>query len=238
MITIITPVLNGSRFIEKNIQSIMGLTISFEHIIIDGGSKDDTLKIVSKYPHLKLLDQKEKNGMYGAIDLGFNIAKGNYICWINCDDFVFPEGFEKLYHYAVDNNLDFASSDAIIENYLANSKQRVRSTRYVKFFLSKGFFPFIQPSVIYKKSLYQKVNGLNYIDFKVCGDIDLFYRMSKIKEARFGYIPVVSSSFLIHGNSLGDLQREKGQMEILNSYIPKKNLFLRLMLKGLRILNI
>jgi glycosyltransferase involved in cell wall biosynthesis len=238
MISIITPVLNGSRFIAKNILSIMELTIPFEHIIVDGGSKDDTLQIICKYPHIKLLEQKEENGMYGGIDLGFNNAKGIYICWINCDDYVFPEGFEKLYHFALNNHLDFASSDAMIENLLVNRKQRVRSTKYVKFFLSKGFFPFIQPSVIYKKSLYQKVNGLNYNDFKVCGDIDLFYRMSKIDEARFGYIPIVSSAFIIHGNSLGDLQSEKGQIEIKNSGIPKKKFVLRIILKALRILNI
>ena len=46
MISIVTPVLNGAKFIEKNIQSIQKLTIPFEHIIVDGGSTDDTLNIV------------------------------------------------------------------------------------------------------------------------------------------------------------------------------------------------
>ena len=95
MLSIITPVFNGAKFIENNIQSIKKLQIPFEHIIVDGGSFDGTLDILSKYPHLKILHQKEKTGMYGAIHEGFCVAKFNYLTWINCDDQIIADNYSE-----------------------------------------------------------------------------------------------------------------------------------------------
>jgi len=71
MLSIVTPVLNGIKFIQNNIESIQKLSINYEHIIVDGGSTDGTVELVSKYPHIKLLHQNDKTGMYGAIHQGF-----------------------------------------------------------------------------------------------------------------------------------------------------------------------
>ena len=67
ILSIITPVLNGERFIRKNIESVQNLTIPHEHIIVEGGSTDSTVEILKEYPHLKVINQRERNGMYGAI---------------------------------------------------------------------------------------------------------------------------------------------------------------------------
>ena len=70
MLSIITPVLNGEKFIEKNIISIQELSIPFEHIIVDAGSTDGTIDILKKFKHISVVNQKRLTGMYGAIDLG------------------------------------------------------------------------------------------------------------------------------------------------------------------------
>jgi glycosyltransferase involved in cell wall biosynthesis len=57
LLSIITPVLNGVNYIEKNILSILQLKIKYEHIIIDGGSIDGTIDIIKKYEHVKLFTQ-------------------------------------------------------------------------------------------------------------------------------------------------------------------------------------
>ena len=101
MISIITPVLNGRKFIEKNIRAIASLDIPFEHIVVDGGSDDGTLEILKKYEHLIIVNQKEKTGMYGAIHEGFNIAKGKYLSYVNCDDLVEKKGFEEVFYKVI-----------------------------------------------------------------------------------------------------------------------------------------
>jgi glycosyltransferase involved in cell wall biosynthesis len=226
MISIITPVLNGEQYIRTNIESIEKLSVDFEHIIVDGGSNDNTLNIIQQYPLIKLLHQKEKTGMYGAIDMGFREAKGDYFCWVNSDDKILPKAFEKLYNYAKLYEYDFVCSDGIIKDVNNDYEVKIKGTRFVKYFLRKGVFPFLQPSTIFTKKLYTDVNGLDYNRYKICGDMDLFYRMALLPESRFGYLPIKTAEFIKHGNSLGDNNKNEGiQERKKNLNLPKSKLF-------------
>ncbi len=236
-ISIITPVLNGENFIRYNIESILQLKVPHEHIIIDGGSTDHTLKILDEYPHLVILHQHEHTGMYGAIDMGFRVAKGDYIGWINCDDMMVSDGFKRMYEYAVFRNLDFVCSDGIYNYVHKGCKRKIKGTRFVKYLLRSGTFPFSQPSTIFKRVLYLKVGGLNY-SYKIIGDMDLFWRFANLRESRFGYIKTISSIFLKHGESLGDKNTKLSKEERFASKIPPLNKFNLCFHRLVRILNI
>jgi glycosyltransferase involved in cell wall biosynthesis len=235
LISIITPVLNGEKFIKKNIESIQALTLPYEHIIVDGGSSDNTLYIIQKYPHLKLIHQSDKTGMYGAIDLGFKNANGSYICWINCDDYIIPESYTDFVLWVEKRDLDFASSNGFLYYLKENKKVLVRSTMFVKYFIRMGFFPFSQPSVLYKKDLYKKVGGLDFNHHKISGDIDLFYRMANYNGVKFGYKNISTSVFLKYGESLGDKNSELGKNEIKQKgLIPPMSTSHKILLRVLR----
>lgn len=208
MLSIITPVYNGEEFIQKNIESIQKLTIPFEHIIIDGNSQDGTLDITSKYPHLKVHQQDGRAGMYQAIHQGFEKAKGDYITWVNCDDTIVLEGFEKMYSAIKSKDLDLIYSDSVLFHIHDNIKQKVKGIPFGKYFMSKGFLPFVQPSSIYKKSLYEKAGGLDYKNYRIIGDRDLFTRMALVDGSKIDYLKTTSTIFLKHGNSLGDNNQE------------------------------
>ena len=98
-ITIVTAVYNGEKYIEECIKSIMNQTYqNFEHIIMDGGSTDNTLEIAKKYEKLynvKIYSRKD-NGMYDAIANGFELATGDILCWLNSDDMLMPWAFEVM----------------------------------------------------------------------------------------------------------------------------------------------
>lgn len=238
MLSIITPVYNGAEFLRENIESILKLDTEHEHIVVDGGSTDGTLDIVAEYPHLIVLHQTEMTGMYGAIDMGFRVAKGEYICWVNCDDRVVPEGYKKMYDYAVAKRLDFVCSDGIFDYVHENRKGLVKGTHFAKYLLKRGLFPFSQPSVIYNHALYLKVGGLDYLNFRICGDGDLFWRFACVEESHFGYIKTVSSIFLKHGNSLGDKNTAKGREEQARSNRPHPNISDMLTQKVVKLLNL
>ena len=210
MVSIITPVLNGGKFIRKNIEAIKKLNIPFEHIIVDGGSDDETLAIVNEYTHIKLVNQEGKEGMYQAIHQGFTLAQGDYICWINCDDQLVPFGFEKMYHKISSNKeLNFVYGDSILFWIKENRKMLRKGILFAKFLLNSGRLPFTQPSSIYSKELYNKIGGLNYKTFRLLGDKDLFMRMSLDSSFNISYVPYVTSIFTKHVDSLMALNKAR-----------------------------
>jgi glycosyltransferase involved in cell wall biosynthesis len=98
-ISIITPSLNQSRFIEETILSVKNQPYKdFEHIVIDGGSTDGTIEILKKYPHLKWISEKD-NGQSDAINKGFRVAAGDVLAWLNSDDYYDQNIFKDVAAY-------------------------------------------------------------------------------------------------------------------------------------------
>lgn len=208
MLSIVTPVLNGGAFIQGNIESILKLGLPHEHIIVDGGSTDSTLEVLSKYKHLKIIHQKEKTGMYGAIDMAFNQSMGDFICYVNADDKVIPEGFEQMYLKIKNSDIDLIYSDAYFEFPDLKKTRKIKGKLFGKYFLKKGILPFVQPSSIFTRNVYNKVGGLRYMEFKICGDLDLFQRIALLEESKISYLPIISSIFYKYDGSLGNSNAE------------------------------
>lgn len=90
--TIVTPVKNGGDFLEKTLKSIRAQSFTdFEHIVVDGGSSDNTLDLCDRYQDVvsKVLSDNG-GGMYEAIDIGFRNSTGKYLSWLNSDDIYYP----------------------------------------------------------------------------------------------------------------------------------------------------
>ena len=84
-VSIITPNLNSGKYLEQTINSVLNQTYkNIEYIVVDGGSTDESEKILKKYQNKisKLIIEKDEN-MYQAIDKGIRIANGEIISWIN-----------------------------------------------------------------------------------------------------------------------------------------------------------
>lgn len=233
ILSIITPVLNGKRFIRKNIESIMCLETPHEHIIVDGGSTDGTLELLKEYPHLVVVKQSKRNGMYGAISQGFDLAKGELITWVNCDDSVIPKEYDKMAKELAHNNADLVYSDSYIVYEKTNSIILSKTVICAKYFIRKGLLPFIQPASIYTKKFYESIGGLN-INYKITGDMDMFYRMARDKKAKFLKYKGGSIYFLKYGESLGDRNTEKGHREREDAGIPYPSFITKVLFGVLR----
>lgn len=96
LVSIVTPVYNGEKYLEDTIQSIIKQTYdNIEYIIIDGGSTDKTLDIIKKYEDkIAYWMSEQDRGMYDGINKGFKMATGEIFAWLNSDD--------KYYHSAVE----------------------------------------------------------------------------------------------------------------------------------------
>lgn len=98
--TIIMPVYNVEKYIEKAIQSILSQTYnSFELLIINDGTNDNSMKIASNYAkndnRIKIYNKKN-GGLSSARNYGLKYATGEYVCFVDSDDYIEPTLLEKL----------------------------------------------------------------------------------------------------------------------------------------------
>ena len=111
-LSVIIPVYNVENYLKECLDSITNQTVKdIEIICIDDGSTDNSPKILKEYQkkdsRIKIIT-KENGGQASARNLGIKEAQGEYIAFIDSDDFIEPEMLEKLYTKAMDNNLDIA----------------------------------------------------------------------------------------------------------------------------------
>lgn len=95
LVSIITPSFNKGPYLEETILSIRNQTYkNIEHIVIDGGSTDETLSILRKYDNDLTWISEPDNGQSDAINKGWRQAKGDIIAYLNADDTYLPDAIE------------------------------------------------------------------------------------------------------------------------------------------------
>ena len=112
-VSIIVPVYNVQRYIVKCLDSLVNQTLSnIEVIVINDGSTDNSIDIIKKYEQkyqdkIIVIDKKNE-GVGEARNCGIKIARGKYLGFVDSDDYVELNMFEKLYNKANENNSDIA----------------------------------------------------------------------------------------------------------------------------------
>lgn len=95
-ITVVTPSLNQAKYIGACLESVRKQGFSdIEHLVIDGGSSDETRKIVEAFDHATFIDLP-KSSQSKALNWGFENAKYPIICWLNSDDVLLEGAFDLV----------------------------------------------------------------------------------------------------------------------------------------------
>ena len=120
LISVITVVLNGEKYLEEAISSIFKQTYdNIEYIIIDGGSTDRSLDIIQKYENIIDLWISEKDsGLYNAMNKGIALSSGDFVGFVGSDDYLYLNTLEKLAKTAQKETIDYTVGpvDIIREN--------------------------------------------------------------------------------------------------------------------------
>jgi glycosyltransferase involved in cell wall biosynthesis len=158
-VTVVIPVYNAEKFIEKAVESVVNLDEVAEVIIVEDGSKDNCLEICKKlsknYPKIKLLQHPnaENKGESASRNLGISCAESEYIAFLDADDWYLPHRFikdEKV--FSSFKNADVAYSCTILEE-----NQRDFDKRYGAREDNKNILGYdISPKEFYKEKLKNK----------------------------------------------------------------------------------
>ena len=119
-VSVIVPVYNVEKYVEKCLKSLVNQTMQeIEIIVVDDGSKDGSKSIVDnyikKYPDKIKYLYKENGGLSSARNFGIPYANGEYIAFLDSDDYVEPTMYEEMYKLAKKDNADMVECDFIWE---------------------------------------------------------------------------------------------------------------------------
>lgn len=132
-VSIILPVYNVSRYLDECVCSILKQTYqNIEIIFVDDGSTDDSGRILDEYQKKDKRIQvihKANGGVSSAKNAGLKIATGDYITFIDPDDYVMEDYVAYLLDLAICNNADISLSKMMFDNY--NMKQSTRNETYI-----------------------------------------------------------------------------------------------------------
>ena len=230
LVSIITVVFNGEKYIEDTIKSIINQDYdNIEYIIIDGGSTDNSINIIREYDkYVSIFVSEQDRGMYDAINKGLRLAHGEIVAYLNADDQYLPYTIKEVVKAFISKpHLDYLYGNCI---YIDNKKRKLyeyKSIPYIRLFVKNvKEIHWAQPSCFWKKRVHTK---LGYFDdnLRYCGDYDFFTRL-KCGNFNGLKINIPLSLFMLHDDALSKkshLALTAEHKSLCSKYRLKHNLF-------------
>lgn len=192
-VSVITATYNSAATVADTLKSVRDQSYPLvEHLIIDGGSKDNTMEIVTSFPHVKQTCSEKDRGIYDAMNKGVGRATGDIVGILNSDDFYASEHvlrevvevFQQSGCDAVYGDLQYVDKDDV-----SKVVRYWRSGSYQQGAFKWGWMP-PHPSFFVRRSLYDRC-GLFNLDMKTAADYELMLRMVHKEGATLQYLPKV-----------------------------------------------
>ena len=184
-ISIVTPNFNGGEYLEETILSVLSQNYpNLEYIVIDGGSTDNSIDIIKKYEsQLAYWISEPDNGLYEAIQKGFDKSSGEIMAWINSDDLYHPKAFfsvAEIFNLEGVNWLQGVPS-TLDEMGRTIGVNKVKQWSKLNYYL--GSFHWIQQeSVFWRRSLWEKSGAKLALDMKYASDLELWIRFFRYEK--------------------------------------------------------
>lgn len=212
LISIITVVFNGEKYLEETIQSVINQTYSnVEYIIIDGGSTDATLDIIKKYEDkIDYLVSEKDRGIYDAMNKGIKLASGEVIALLNADDYYLDNKVIENIANEFKNGEKFVVTNTKILSENSFQDFLVKSDKQLHIQL-----PFMHPSTFISKKIYKQF-GLYNLSYRVAADCDFLLRILS-SDQNYKIIDILTVVMRTGGES--DFNYKLGRKEYKKIYL-------------------
>jgi glycosyltransferase involved in cell wall biosynthesis len=218
-VSIITVTYNSGSTLEDTILTVMQQDYpQVEHILVDGGSSDNTVNIIKSYSHIEKWVSEKDKGLYDAINKGILMSGGDIVGILNSDDF-FPSNnvlsriaakFKDPQVDAVIGDIAFVRPDNLRKIVRHYSAKNFHPDKF-----AAGYMP-PHPSFYVRREFYEKY-GLYKLDYKIAADYELLIRFLYTNKLRFKYIPAI----LVYMRTGGVSNQSLKSRYILNKEIIK-----------------
>ncbi len=217
-ISIITPSYNQGKYLEQTIQSVLNQTHSnIEYLVIDGCSTDNSIDIIKKYEEkISYWISESDDGQADAINKGFRHSNGDFVCWVNSDDILYPDYVTKRVQQFKENpNVDMIYGD--IEQGLDLSNKRLRKGRQtsIKDMLKYAKCPIPQQSAMWRRGVIEKIG---YLDPQWHVLLDREYFIRTAANCSIKYITGAVAFFRHHKHSKSIMEKLKWAEELPRYY--------------------
>lgn len=228
LVSIVTVCYNSDKTIRRTIESILNQTYdNIEYIIIDGASKDDTVKVIRSYQKIfenkgikyKWISEPDR-GIYDAMNKGVGLATGDLIAIIGSDDWYELNAVREVMDCYLSTKADFIHGNINYISVNGNSinkkpKAIIRMKRHMCLF---------HPCCFISKSLYDKVGHYN-TEFKIAADYDFLLRAIKL-DPSIKYIDTTLANFSTGGVSSVEIEKsllDEHRVKKANGYASLSN---------------
>lgn len=197
MISVIIPVYNVSKYLSRCINSVRTQAHVKEILLIDDGSTDDSGILCDAYaamePLVKVL-HKENGGLSSARNAGLDLAQGEYVAFVDSDDFLEPGAYEKLLSCAQRHEADLVCAGrsdligGIGDKTLGLCPEKEEAITGPEFVARMFTWQGVDSAAwdkLYKRSLF---DGLRYPEGKICEDVPVTYRAA-LKANKVALLP-------------------------------------------------
>ncbi|GBC63749.1 glycosyltransferase [Desulfonema ishimotonii] len=199
LFSIITVVLNGEKYLEKTIKSVISQTVdNIELIVIDGGSVDNTIQLIIRYEeYISYWVSEPDKGIYDAMNKAIKVCRGNYLLFLNCGDYLLNfKVLENVIKYMRDVSPDILYSDIYTDG--KNDRELLTTKIESDFDLYRKTI--CHQAVFASKQVFETIGEFNTL-YKICADREWLLRAVKAHKFELSYMNTPTSVFDRHGVS-------------------------------------
>lgn len=231
LISIITACFNAEKSIEQTILSVINQTYAnIEYIVVDGASNDGTMEIVRKYEDkIDVIISEPDRGVYDAFNKGAKVAKGDYIFYLNADDYFYASDvIQNISHLIHLNNEPVLLYGGVLSVDEAKGYEWIVNKEIAYEEIMKGMMiphqaAFLKTAVLLEMALFDT-------RYKIVSDYDLICKVYKKYNHLVCYCPILVSVFRSDGISsqFSNIEKIGKEKQVIinnhfsNNYEPKK----------------
>jgi glycosyltransferase involved in cell wall biosynthesis len=218
-VSIITATYNSGKTLRHTIESVLHQSYQdIEYIIVDGGSKDNTLAILREYEirfqgRLRYVSEPDQ-GLYDAMNKGIIMATGELVGILNSDDFLNDAGvIQMVVDCMSSNDVDAIYGDVhyVNDEDLSKCVRYYSSRIFSRGMMRLGFMP-AHPSFYCKTKIYHD-KGLFNLNFKQAADFELLLRLIYCEQIKTQYLPYDFVTMRTGGLSTSGFESHKAIMK-------------------------